>query len=79
MEVIAANEIIMRERNGSSLYVQEIQREALRNARMRNERRFGMDIPEVEADGRILAKLRKPTYTGPSRIRWYKCAKAEQI
>ena len=77
-EVIAANEIIMMERNGSSLYVQEIQREALRNARMRNERRFGMDISELEADGRTLAKLKKPAHTGPSRIRWYKYAKSEQ-
>lgn len=75
----ADNETILRERNGSSLYVQEIQREALRNARMRNERRFRIDIPELEADGRILAKLRKPAYAGPSKIRWYKYAKAEQM
>lgn len=70
------NSVILKEKNGSSLYVQEIQRASLRNARVQSERR-NTDISDFEADGRILAKLRKPIYKGQSKNRWLKFYKLE--
>ena len=72
----ATNEIILRERNGASLYVQEIQRVSLRNARIQNEWR-GTDIFDLDLEERILAKLRKPTYKGQSKNRWFRFYKLE--
>lgn len=74
--MVTANEIILKERNGSSLYIQEIQRVSLRNARIQNERKE-KDIFELDAEGRILAKLRKPIYKGLSKNRWLRFYKME--
>lgn len=74
--MVTANEIILKERNGSSLYIQEIQRISLRNARIQNERKE-KDIFELYAEGRILAKLRKPIYKGQSKNRWLRFYKME--
>lgn len=74
--MIFGNNIIFTERNGASLYVQEIQRAALRNARIQNERKE-RDIPDLEVESRILAKLRKPAYKGASKNRWLKFYKLE--
>lgn len=74
--MVTANEIILKERNGSSLYIQEIQRVSLRNARIQNERKE-KDIFDLDANGRILAKLRKPIYKGQSKNRWLRFYKME--
>lgn len=62
----------MFERNGSSLYVQEIQRASLRNARVRNESIRRKDILECDIEKRILLRITKPAYVGQSKNRWYK-------
>ena len=74
--MIATNEIILRERNGASLYVQEIQRVSLRNARIQNERKE-KDILDLDVEKRILAKLRKPILKGQSKNRWFRFYKLE--
>lgn len=73
---ITTTNITLRERNGSSLYVQEIQRAALRNARIQSERK-GKDISDLDVEKRILAKLRKPVYKGISKNRWLRFYKLE--
>ena len=74
--MIFATNITFKERNGSSLYVQEIQRVALRNARIQSEQK-GKDIFDLDVEKRILAKLRKPVHKGLSKNRWYKFYKLE--
>ena len=70
--------VVMFERNGSSLYVQEIQRASLRNARVRSDHRRRKDISEYDIEKRLLAKITKPAYIGRSKARWFKFYKLEQ-